>query len=225
MGKTTSHKEIPYERVLFFTDAVVAIAITLLALDLRLDLPANHKLVFADLLTPWKSYVAFLLSFLNIAGFWQTHHRMYSHIGKMNESSIRLNVAWLFFIIVLPFATSVLSTHFGESPAIFLYSLNIFLISLVQNILWDSADRKHDYINTEKISEEERSRFRLMFNLDMINGIIAIVLSFFYPTIAFVFLFFKIPMFLFGAIYIARLRKGERKQKALSEEEEAKSEK
>ncbi|MBH8557945.1 TMEM175 family protein [Hymenobacter negativus] len=202
-------KEIPFERVLFFSDAIVAIAITLLALNLKLDLPEGHHLTFQDLLLPWKNYLAFLLSFINIASFWRMHHQMYSYIHKMNGYAMGYNILWLFFIVILPFSTSLLSTHFGDSAAIFLYSLNILALSIFQNAIWDGADIKHNYIDAEKISDEERKRFRLMFNFDMANGLICTVLSFFVPKIAFFLLFFKIPVLFFVMVYIAsQKRKG-----------------
>jgi uncharacterized membrane protein len=199
-------KEIPFERVLFFSDAIVAIAITLLALNLRLDVPEGHHLTFQDLLLPWKNYIAFLLSFINIASFWRTHHQMYTYIHKMNGRTLWYNICWLFFIVTLPFATSVLSTHFGDSAAIFLYSLNIFALSVFQNNIWDSADIKEDFINTEKVSDEERKRFRMIFNFDMVNGLLCMILSFFVPTITFFLLFFKIPVLFFATIYFANQR-------------------
>ncbi len=202
-------REIAYERVLFFSDAIVAIAITLLALDLKLELPEDHQLSFADLLLPWKNYIAFLLSFINVASFWRTHHQMYTYINKMNDRTMAYNICWLFFIVTLPFSTSVLSTHFGDSPAIFLYSLNIFALSVFQNFIWDSSDLKQDFIDGEKLTEDERKRFRLMFNLDMLNGLVCLALSFFVPKITFFLLFFKIPVLFFATIYLARQRKKE----------------
>jgi uncharacterized membrane protein len=200
-------KEIPFERVLFFSDAIVAIAITLLALNLKLELPEGHHLTFQDLLLPWKNYLGFLLSFVNIASFWRRHHQMYTYIHKMNEYAMVYNVFWLFFIIILPFSTSLLSTHFGDSAAIFLYSLNIFALSIFQNLIWNSADIKNNFIDPEKISNEERSRFRIMFNFDMANGLICMILSFFIPKIAFFLLFFKIPILFFVMLYIANQRR------------------
>ena len=91
--------EIPFERVLFFSDAVVAIAITLLALDLKLNIPESQQLKFGDLLEPWKIYLAFILSFVNIAFFWKNHHQMFTFIHKMNEREMNYNLGWLFFII------------------------------------------------------------------------------------------------------------------------------
>ena len=200
-------REIPFERVLFFSDAIVAIAITLLALGLKLQVSENEHLSFKDLLLPWRTYLAFFLSFINIASFWRTHHQMYTYIHKMNGRTMGYNICWLFFIVTLPFSTSVLSSHFGDAAAVFLYSVNILALSIFQNSIWDSADTKDDFIDTEKVTEEERKRFRLMFNLDMINGLLCIALCFFVPRIAFFLLFFKVPVLFFATIYIAKQRR------------------
>jgi len=202
-------KELPYERILFFSDAIVAIAITLLALDLKLDVPADRSITFQDLLVPWRNYLAFFLSFINIANFWRTHHQMYTYIHKMDERTMSYTIGWLFFIVILPFSTSVLSNHFGDPPAIFLYSLNILALSVMQNAIWDSADRKKDFVDAEKLSGEYRKRYRLLFNFDMANGLLCVVLSFFMPKVAFFVLFFKIPVLFLMGFYIASQRRKE----------------
>lgn len=207
--------EIPFERVLFFSDAIVAIAITLLALDLKLKFPEEYHLTFQNLLSPWKTYLAFFLSFINIATFWRMHHKMYTYIHKMNERTMTYNICWLFFIVTLPFSTSVLSIHFGDSAAIFLYSLNIFALSICQNAIWDSADNKEDYIKSELLSDEWRKHFRIMLNFEMLNGLLCVILSFFVPTVAFFLLFFKIPVLFFGTIYLASQKRKKAKSKSL----------
>lgn len=202
--------ELPYERILFFTDAIVAIAITLLALELRIDIPEGQKLEFADLLKPWHKYLGFILSFVSISGFWSTHHRLFVHIKKMDERLKWFNTLWLFFIVTLPFSTSVLSDHLNDPAAVFFYALNIFLISVFQNLLWDYAVwDKNRFVDEESIDEENKRRFRIMFNLDMLNGLIAIVVSFFAPMVAFVLLYIKLPVMIFGTFYIASLRRKE----------------
>jgi len=199
-------KEIAFERVIFFSDAIVAIAITLLALNLKLELPIDRKVSFADLLLPWRNYLAFILSFINIAGFWRTHHNAFLYIYKMDDRIMFVNTCWLFLVVTLPFATTLVSSHFGQTPVIFLYSMNVLGLAILQNSIWDYADRKN-YIDKGKLSEELRIRFRVVFNLDMINSLICVILSFFYPKLAFTFLFFKLPMFLFGTFYLVGKRK------------------
>ena len=204
--KDFTKKEVAFERVIFFSDAIVAIAITLLALDLKLEIAPDHHVSFADLLLPWRNYLAFILSFINIAGFWRTHHNAFVYIHKMDDRMMFFNTCWLFLIVTLPFATTLVSAHFGETPVIFLYSMNVFILAIIQNTMWDYADAKN-YIDKEKLPETARSRLRLIFNLDMINSLVSVILSFFFPTLAFIFLFFKLPMFLFATFYLVGKRK------------------
>ncbi|SFC00726.1 Uncharacterized membrane protein [Flexibacter flexilis DSM 6793] len=206
--KESFKKEIAFERVLFFSDAIVAIAITLLALNLKLEIPSGQHLSFADLLRPWKTILAFVLSFINIANFWKTHHDFFIYINRLDRVLVLLNIAWLFLIVVLPFSTTVVSSYFGDSPAIFLYSLNVLLITILQNLIWDYAALRKNFLSPD-IAPEQQRRYALMCNLDMANGAIAVVLSFFHPTLAFVLLFTKVPLFLIGALYILQERRKE----------------
>jgi uncharacterized membrane protein len=204
--KDFTKKEVAFERVIFFSDAIVAIAITLLALNLKLEIPSDHQVSFSDLLLPWRNYLAFILSFINIAGFWRTHHNAFVYIYKMDDRIMFLNIFWLFLIVTLPFATTLVSAHFAETPVIFLYSMNLFGLAILQNSIWDYAEAKN-YIDKEKLPEIAGNRFRLTFNLDMINSLVCVILSFFLPTLAFIFLFFKLPMLLFAGFYLAGKRK------------------
>ena len=207
MMKDFIKKEVAFERVIFFSDAIVAIAITLLALNLKLDIPPGRSVkVFPDLFLPWRNYLAFILSFINIAGFWRTHHNAFVYINKMDDRMMFLNICWLFLIVTLPFATTLVSAHFTATPVIFLYSMNVFGLSLIQNYIWDYADARN-YIDKEKLPENARRRFRLIFNLDMINSLVSVILSFFLPILAFIFLFFKLPMYLFATFYLAGKRR------------------
>lgn len=199
-------KELPFERLVFFSDAIVAIAITLLALELKIDIPEGQSIHFADLLKPWHHYLAFFLSFVNIAGFWNTHHRLFMVIKKMDERSKWYNMSWLFFIVTLPFSTGVLSDHFSDNAAVFLYALNIFLISVFQNLLWATLVR-YNFSNAQPFSPEQQQRFRLMFYFDLFNGLVSILVSFFAPITAFILLYVKIPVMLYGFYIWGRTRR------------------
>lgn len=124
----------------------------------------------------------------------------------MDDKLLFINIAWLFFIVTLPFSTNVLSTHFGSTASIFLYSLNIFMLSICQNFIWDYADAI-GFVDRGSISSFSHSRFRIMLNLDMLNGFVAIIISFLYPKAAFFILFFKIPIFIFMIFYTGYRRR------------------
>lgn len=198
--------ELPLERVLFFSDAIVAIAITLLALELRLPVPDEQTLHYVDLLRPWHLYLAFLLSFINISSFWNLHHRLFIYIKKMDDQLKLINTCWLFFIVTLPFSSSVLSDHLSDPAAVTLYTLNVLLIAVCQRLLWLYAVRQ-GYVGASMMDDENRRRINLFLNLDMLNGLIALAISFFAPVTAFVLLFFKIPLMLAAFFYLASVRR------------------
>lgn len=96
------------DRLTFFCDAVVAIAMTLLALDLPVpDAETGGALgeFFVDHLT---EYLAFLISFFVIAQYWRGHHRLYRYVTDAPPRLVMLNVLWLLTVILTPYATRVL---------------------------------------------------------------------------------------------------------------------
>jgi TMEM175 potassium channel family protein len=99
------------ERVVFFSDAVVAIAITLLALDLYIPHGNTNAALWHDLGQHHNSYLAFGVSFLVIANHWRAHHRLFADVRQLDERAITLDFGWLLMIIVTPAATRVLTSQ------------------------------------------------------------------------------------------------------------------
>lgn len=203
-------KNLQLERTVFFCDAVVAIAITILALEIKIERKEGH-LEFIDIISQWKIFAAFLLSYINIASFWKTHHDFFSHIKKVDERLVWYNIAWLFFIVLLPFSTSLVGYFLFDTAAIFTYSLNCFLIAVFQNLIWDYVSVRPTYLKEESLDETTNSQMRLYCNLDMLNGVVAIAVSFYSPILAFVLLFTKLPM-IFGVNFLNRINRRRQKR-------------
>jgi uncharacterized membrane protein len=195
-------KNLELERLVFFCDAVVAIAITLLVFNLKIVDVTNGHLSFNDILKPWKTFLAFFLSFANIASFWKNHHVFFTHIKKIDEPLLWFNIFWLFFIVLLPFTTSLVSSYFFDTPAIFIYCLNIFIITIFQNSIWDYVAVRPEFLKMDITDNSYNKQMRIYCNLDMLNALIALAISFLNPVIAFIFLFTKLPMILIARFYL-----------------------
>lgn len=109
-------RAIAAERMTFFADAVIAIAITLLALDLPVPSGADIH-TNADL---WKAlgegrpeYIAFLISFYVIGMHWSAHHRFFRYVTRLGRGMTVFSLVWLLMIVVTPFATRLLSSGDG----------------------------------------------------------------------------------------------------------------
>jgi len=109
-----------YDRVLFFSDAVFAIAITLLVVDIRVPtvvVDAAHELSKAQ-----DRILSFVISFLVIGLFWMGHHRLFRLITALNRPLIFLNLLFLGSIAFLPYPTALIfagSTHEPAAPVFY----------------------------------------------------------------------------------------------------------
>lgn len=102
-------RAIAAERLTFFADAVIAIAITLLALELP-DLvgTSNEELLHA-VSAERGVFIAFLISFYVIGMHWSSHHRVFRYVTRLGGRLSVLSMLWLLMQVITPYATKVLS--------------------------------------------------------------------------------------------------------------------
>ena len=146
-------KEFQLERMILFSDAVFAIAITLLAIELKM--PAELKI--NDVLTPLErhtatdnlllhvlaemigKFIGFFISFFLIGLYWTIHHRMFGFVINYDRKLLWLNLVFLMAIVLMPFSTGFYSEyaiHFLKVPVI-VYTLNIIFIGVMNYALWN----------------------------------------------------------------------------------------
>lgn len=104
----------PHERVVNFCDAVFAIVITLLAIELRLPGSELIERVGADQAWGETSSVllAYVISFFVTGLFWVGHMLTWKHVRRVNAKLVWLALLQLFFVVLMPFATRQVSEHF-----------------------------------------------------------------------------------------------------------------
>jgi uncharacterized membrane protein len=129
------------ERLVFFSDAVFAIAMTLLVLDIKLPEVAEESDILPELLGLWPQYFAYVLSFLIIALNWFGHHRKFRVITRFDSRLLWINMLLLLLIAFVPFPTSLLSDFDPQPSTVILYAATVGSISLVQAWLWIHAYR------------------------------------------------------------------------------------
>lgn len=123
-----------------FSDGVLAIAITLLVLDLHVDVP-SHGSLFWVLVHQWESYLAYLTSFLTIGIIWLNHHAFFERLRATDRVLQWANLSLLLFVAFLPFPTAILAAHLSDPGwngrvAAMLYGLAGVLMTLPWVALW-----------------------------------------------------------------------------------------
>jgi uncharacterized membrane protein len=152
-------------RVVFFSDAVFAVAVTLLVLDIRP--PADDTELLHELVALWPSYLAYALTFLFIGQVWANHHVMFDHIRAADRVILLLNTLLLMAVAFLPFTTSVLagalrSGHGLRTAAVF-YGIAFDATALTFNAVWQYA-RRHRLLSESLDPADARAigrRFQL----------------------------------------------------------------
>jgi TMEM175 potassium channel family protein len=124
------------DRLIYFSDAVIAIAMTLLALELPVPHGETESEVwhsFTQLLR--NEYLNFVISFVVIGVFWMAHHKFFRGVHVVDPALRRLNLVWLLLIVLVPFATKVDSEDgdFVFGPV--LYAVVITLIASVTMVM------------------------------------------------------------------------------------------
>jgi uncharacterized membrane protein len=122
-----------------FSDGVFAVAITLLALDLK---PGEGSTLGEQLVarTAVAHYAAYVVSFLIIGIIWVNHHSVFRLVARVDRTLLFLNLALLLFVAAIPFPTALLAEHLTEGsdshPAAFAYSAVMFLMGISFGVLW-----------------------------------------------------------------------------------------
>jgi len=183
-------KEFQLERLILFSDAVFAIAITLLVIEIKIpeihEKPVTENAVLHKLAELIPKFVGFLVSFFLIGQYWIVHHRMFSFVINFTDRLIWLNIFFLFAIALMPFSTGFYSEFVlrGVVTPVIFYTGNIALLGLANFLMWR-------YLSNQKnnLTENLTPALAKYFSLRALTvPTIFVIFSFvylYYPTIAF----------------------------------------
>ena len=159
-------KEFQLERLILFSDAVFAIAITLLVLEIKVpDIPGNSVtdallLQSLDQLLP--KFAGFIVSFFIIGLYWTIHHRMFGAVVNYTRRLIWLNLFFLFAVVLMPFSTAFYSEYvlYLLKIPVIIYVLNICFLGIMNFVLWRYLSNPKRKL-VEGISKTEAAYFSM----------------------------------------------------------------
>jgi uncharacterized membrane protein len=161
------------DRLLAFSDGVLAIIITIMVLELRP--PHEHTLEGLSRIAP--IFSAYVLSFLYVAIYWNNHHHMMQTAERVNGAILWANLHLLFWLSLIPFATAWLGETGGDVWPTAVYGFDLLCAAIAYYILQTLVVREHgaDHILKQAIGRDWKGK------LSPFGYLAGIVLAFFEP--------------------------------------------
>ena len=158
-----------------FSDGVIAIIITIMVLELKVPHGSN----FSNLLEVLPEFLSYILSFIYVGIYWNNHHHLIHTIEKVKGGILWANLHLLFWLSLLPFATSWMGEHFNEQSPVLLNNFVLFMAAIAYYILQITivSKNKSESLLLKAIGKDYKGK------LSLILYIIAIAITFFNPLI------------------------------------------
>lgn len=135
-------EELEFDRVAFFSDAVFAIAMTLLVVGIGIPHVHDTSKIAARVGDKGNEIFGFFLSFLVIGLYWLAHHRFFSNLVAVDGRLMRLNLVYLAGIAFMPFPTALVGIYGSdEAVVIVLYAITLAIVSMLETAMFFHAQR------------------------------------------------------------------------------------
>ena len=173
------------DRLIFFSDAVFAIVMTLLVLDIRVPDVAPDKVqeVPGLVFELWPRILSYVLSFLVIGLYWIGHHQTFRYVRSYDRTLLWLNLLFLLSISFIPFPTALLGEYGELRFAVIFYAASMALARLLLALVWWYVFRGP--IRTSDDLDRELASFHLLRSLAIpAIFVLSIGIAFFSPNLA-----------------------------------------
>lgn len=205
-------KEFQVERLVLFSDAVFAIAITLLIIEIKvpevelahLNSHEGEIAMLNSLIALVPRFIGFIVGFIVIAMYWVNHHLLFGLLSDYNRKVIWANLRFLFTIVLMPFSSAFYSDYFqsGLVTPIAFYAINITLSGLAILHLWqmitDPANKLSDHPLPKVLSGYYKVRSvvaALVFMLSFCIAFFSTRLAYYTPLIVIPLVMFVLKMY------------------------------
>lgn len=195
---TDHHKKFQIERIALFSDAVFAIAITLLIIEVKVPVvqfPATDEGIWEKVREIIPEIAGFFVSFFVIGLYWMVHHRMFGYVVNYNQKLLWNNLIFLLSIVLMPFNSAFFSHYFvtyTKIPMAFYFG-NICFSGLMSYRLWKILTRPANGLS-QGLENPVLVRYYLLRALLVpIAFILIFLLSFLIPRFGYYLTFF-IPL-------------------------------
>ena len=171
------------------SDAIIAIAITLLVIDLHVpELDAGDRdagALLRELGHLWPNYLGYVLTFALLSIIWVNHHNLLRFITRTNHTLNLVNLGFLFWVALAPFPTALLARYLGtdaEQAAVFIYAAWTLIASMAFWLVWAYGSRQPELLREGTAPQLVRA-INTSFMLGSIVYAVAVLVAWWAPSI------------------------------------------
>jgi len=172
----SSHTKLSPARLEAFSDAVMAIIITITVLSIKIPAGAGRD----SLITFLPSFLVYAVSFQVIGTYWNNHHHLLRATKHVSAGIMWANLYLLFWISLIPVATTWLGEHWQSRWPTFLYATVLLMAGLAYTLLEFQVVRHTE--RREDLLQELRKKPKGIISI--IIYIVALVCAFYQPIIS-----------------------------------------
>ena len=166
-------------RIEAFSDAIIAIIMTLMILEIRLpkiENTATSSEIWHQLVSVLPNLFAYILSFAVLGSFWVNHHQFLNAVARSDRKLLWYNLHFLFWLSIIPLPTAFLAEHFQKPEASVIYGISMFMGGGSFGLMNAYAEKNELFI--EKLSSKVRNRIIKINILSSSLYIISIFISY-----------------------------------------------
>ena len=138
------------DRIITLTDAVLAIVMTLLVLEIVVP-QLSHSEVATELpkrlLELWSDVWSYAISFIILGFFWIGHDDQFHYIKRANKTLLWITIFYLLFIGLIPFSTALIGEYGDQQISVIIYGINITIVLVWANLQWKYATKEHHLVD------------------------------------------------------------------------------
>ncbi len=156
-------KEFQLERMILFSDAIFAIAITLMALEVKippLEDNVTDKILLSTMGPIIFKFIGLIISFFIIGIYWTVHHRIFVYVENYDQRLLWLNLFFIFSIVLMPFSSGIYGEYFHRIDLLVpygIYVFNIVLTGYFNYLLWDYISNPKNKLATPLLTPAIRA--------------------------------------------------------------------
>jgi len=190
------------DRLAAFSDAVFAIIITILVLDIKVPDLDSGQSVADSLSEVGPTFTAFVISFLLVGMYWVWHRGLFAQVRYVDVNVLWLNLLFLLPLSLVPFAASTVGEHSTDPTALHIYGAVLIVVTLMR-IALNSYLNQHPGLRYQDPTKTQKRTTAVANALPLVVYSIAMLVAVWRPWLSLL-IFFSLPLLYLGLVALLK---------------------